>query len=238
MPASKSSSSGSSRKAGGARSAGGRSARASASNASASNASAGASRSGSRGASRGGSNASAVASKPSTPEGATDAGRTEGLTSLVEQLVNYVINPLGLVVLTRERIQDTLDDAAARGRLTRSDATELGAELIRRGRAQTEELLGDAERLIGRGREQLDSATVRSRFSDGVDRIVRTADRARRTVGVGPSFPILGYDDLTAAQISSRLKGLGPTELRRVREYERRHANRKSVLEAIERTLS
>jgi hypothetical protein len=162
----------------------------------------------------------------------------EGLTGFVEQLVNYVINPLGLVVLTRERIQDTLDEAAARGRLTRSDATELAAELVRRGRAQTEELLGDAERLVGRGREQFESAGVRSRFSDGVDRIVRTADRARRTVGVGPSFPVLGYDELTAAQVNARLKGLSPTDLRRVREYERRHANRKSVLEAIERALA
>jgi polyhydroxyalkanoate synthesis regulator phasin len=149
-----------------------------------------------------------------------------------------VINPLGLVVLTRERIQDTLDEAAARGRLTRSDATELAAELVRRGRVQTEELLGDAERLVARGREQFESATVRSRFSDGVDRIFRTADRARRTVGVGTSFPILGYDDLTAAQVNTRLKGLSPTDLRRVREYERRHANRKSVLESIERALA
>jgi polyhydroxyalkanoate synthesis regulator phasin len=151
--------------------------------------------------------------------------------------VSHVINPLGLVVLTRERIQDTLEEAAARGRLTRGDAGEITAELIRRGRLQTDELLADAERLIERGREQLDSSTVRSRFSDGVDRIVRTADRARRSVGVGPSFPILGYDELTAAQVNARLKGLTPRELRQVREYERRHANRKSVLEAIEKAL-
>jgi polyhydroxyalkanoate synthesis regulator phasin len=151
--------------------------------------------------------------------------------------VSHVINPLGLVVLTRERIQDTLEEAAARGRLTRGDAGEITAELIRRGRLQTDELLADAERLIERGREQLDSSTVRSRFSDGVDRIVRTADRARRSVGVGPSFPILGYDELTAAQVNARLTGLTPRELRQVREYERRHANRKSVLEAIEKAL-
>jgi polyhydroxyalkanoate synthesis regulator phasin len=160
------------------------------------------------------------------------------LTSFVEQLVSYVINPLGLVLLTRERIQDTLEEAAARGRITRTDATEIAAELVRRGRVQTEELLADAERLIGRGRDQLDSAAMRSRFTDGMDRIVRTADRARRTIGVGPSFPILGYDELTAAQVNARLKGLSPTELRRVREYERRHANRKSVLDSIERALA
>jgi polyhydroxyalkanoate synthesis regulator phasin len=162
---------------------------------------------------------------------------TEGLTGFIEQLVSHVINPLGLVVLTRERIQDTLEEAAARGRLTRSDADELTAELVRRGRLQTDELLSDAERLLDRGREQLDSATMRSRFTGGMDRIVRTADRARRSVGVGPSFPILGYHDLTAAQVNARLRGLSPSELRKVREYERRHANRKSVLDTIEKAL-
>jgi hypothetical protein len=66
---------------------------------------------------------------------------------------------------------------------------------------------------------------------------VRAGDRARRTVGVGPSFPILGYDDLTAGQVEQRLAGLRPAELRKVRDYERRHANRKSVLSAVERAL-
>jgi polyhydroxyalkanoate synthesis regulator phasin len=186
----------------------------------------------------GGSKATGAAAKAgATKPTAGISSRAAGTRSFVEQLVSHVINPLGLVLLTRERIQDTLDEAAAHGRMTRSDANELTAELVRRGRLQTDELLADAERLIERGREQFDSAAVRSRFSDGMDRIVRTADRARRTVGVAPSFPILGYDELTAAQVNSRLKGLSPTELRRVREYERRHANRKSVLDAIERAL-
>ena len=69
------------------------------------------------------------------------------MATFAEQLANYVINPLGLVLLTRERIQDTLDEAAERGRLTRSDADELTAELVRRGRLQTDELLADAEGL-------------------------------------------------------------------------------------------
>ena len=64
------------------------------------------------------------------------------------------------------------------------------------------------------------------------------ADRVRRTAGVGPSFPILGYDDLTAAQVQSRIEGLTPAELRKVRDYERRNANRKSVLDAVEAKLA
>ena len=74
---------------------------------------------------------------------------------------------------------------------------------------------------------------------DGVAGLAeQSADRVRRTVGVGQTFPILAYDDLTAAQVQVRLDGLSPGELRRVREYERRHANRKSVLVAIDKALA
>ncbi len=159
----------------------------------------------------------------------------DGLTSFAEQLVNRVIKPLDVVILSRDRIEETLDEAAENGRVTRSDAHDLAAELFRRGRQQTDDLLGDLERLVDRGRHGIETATRRAR--DPVDRIVRTADRARRTAGVGPSFPILGYDELTARQVQERLKGLTPAELRRIREYERRHANRKSVLASVERTL-
>jgi hypothetical protein len=146
--------------------------------------------------------------------------------------------PIEIVVLTREWIQETLDDAARRGRVTRHDANELAAALIRRGRQQTEDVRAELERQLNRGRGQLGSATRRARRIEPVDRIVRTADRARRTVGVGPSFPIIGYGDLTAGQVTGRLGELSPAELRKVRDYERRHANRKSVLDAIEKALA
>jgi polyhydroxyalkanoate synthesis regulator phasin len=142
---------------------------------------------------------------------------TKAVAGLAEQLVNRIVKPLGLVILSRERIQETLDEAVKRGDVTRSGADELAGQLIRRGRQQTEELLADLERLLGRGREQLDTA--------------------RRKVGVGPTFPISDYDKLTAAQVQQRLRTLQPPDLRKVRTYERRHANRKSVLAAIEKRL-
>jgi len=172
---------------------------------------------------------------PANNDGGGDV--SDGLASLAEQVTNGVLKPLGLVVLTTERIQEILDDAAARGRMTRSDANDLAAQLVSRGRQQTDQLLSDVERVIGFGRHQLSPAT-RSRWSEPIDLLVRSADRARRSVGVGQTFPILGYDDLTAAQVQVRLEGLAPAELRRVREYERRHANRKSVLEAIDKSLA
>jgi hypothetical protein len=116
------------------------------------------------------------------------------------------ITPIDALVLTRERIQEVLDDAVERGRMTRDDATHLLAELVRRGTAPA-------------------------------DRLLREVDRARRAAGLGATFPITGYDDLTAAQVAERLDDLSSAQLRQVREHERRNANRKSVLTAVERKL-
>ena len=127
------------------------------------------------------------------------------------------------LTLTTDRLQDAVDDAVRRGRMTRKDAEELLSTLVAAGRAQTEALLADVEQLLGRG--------------GSGDAVLRTVDRARRRVGVGSTFPILGYDDLTAPQVSKRLVDLTPAQLRKVRDYERRHGKRKSVLTAIERKL-
>lgn len=160
----------------------------------------------------------------------------DGLSGLTEQLASRILKPLGLIVLSKERIAETLHEAALDGRLTRSDAEQLVSELVQRGRQQTEELLSDLDRTLGSGRPALGGATRRARKA-APDRLVRGADRARRTIGVGPTFPILGYDDLTVAQVQSRLPHLSDPELRAVRDYERRHGNRKSLLGAIEKAL-
>lgn len=132
------------------------------------------------------------------------------------------------IVLTRERISETLEDAVRRGRMTRDDAEELTASLVGVGRRQAQDLLADVESLL---------QPARRRTTEGTDAIVRQVDRARRAAGLGPSFPILGYDELTAAQVAERLTDLTPAQLRKVRDHERRNANRKSVLTAIERAL-
>ena len=154
-----------------------------------------------------------------------------------------LINPLDVVLLTRERIQVVLDDAVERGRMTRTDASDLATALVERGRRQTEDLLADIEQLLGRSRDQLDETTsdvkrkTRGRVAGPADRVLREMDRARRAAGIGTSFPISGYDELTAAQVTGRLGDLTPAELRKVRDYERKNANRKSVLAAVESKL-
>ncbi len=137
-----------------------------------------------------------------------------------EQLARF-LDPREVVVLTRERVQEAVDDAVERGRMTRNDATELVSALFERGRTGTDDLFSQIEGLV----------------TGTPTRIVREVDRARRAAGIGSNFPIMGYDDLTAAQVGERLNDLSAPELRKVRDYERRNANRKSVLQNIERKL-
>jgi len=151
--------------------------------------------------------------------------------SRLEQLQRF-LDPREVVVVTRSRLQEALDEAVERGRMTRDDAGTLLADLLQRGRKQTDELREDIEALVGGAR-----TTTRRGVSGSAERVLREVDRARRVAGVGPSFPILGYDDLTAAQVTERLGHLSPAELRKVRDYEKRNANRKSVLAAIEQKL-
>ena len=151
----------------------------------------------------------------------TDARLRDSLAELRTTLTRGVL-------LTRERINETLEDAVRRGRMTRDDAEDLTASLMGGGRRQAQELLADVETLLG---------SSRRRTAESTDAIVRQVDKARRAAGLGTSFPILGYDELTAAQIAERLSDLTPVQLRKVRDHERRHANRKSVLTALDRAL-
>lgn len=145
------------------------------------------------------------------------------------------------VTLTTDRLQDAVDDAVRRGRMTRKDAEELLATLLSAGRSQTEQLLADLEQVLG-GPDRGDA--VRRVVDQARRRVVKASGgRARRASGApaparaAAPFPIADYDSLTAAEITRRLRDLSPAELRKVRTRERRGAARKSVLGAVEKRL-
>ncbi len=137
-------------------------------------------------------------------------------TTAAREQLRRVINPLDLVVITRVRLQEIVDEAVERGRITRGDAAELVTDVLARGRSQADELLTELEQLFGRA----------------------PIEAARRVTGLGPEFPITGYDDLTAAEVAAELDGMSDADLRKVRTYERANANRKTVLGAVERRLA
>ena len=181
----------------------------------------------------------------------------KNVAELRDALRKQVVRPLDLVMLTRERIESVLDDAVDRGKLNRKEAQSVVNDLLKRGRKQTNDVLSDLEQLLGRGRNEIDSRTkdardrgtkaarrARREVEKGRKRVVKTADpalaqadRLRRRAGA-PGFPISAYDDLSVGQVKTRLTDLSAAELRKVRDYERRHGNRKGVLSAVEGKLS
>jgi polyhydroxyalkanoate synthesis regulator phasin len=149
------------------------------------------------------------------------------------------------VTISRDRLQEVIDDAVRRGRMTRGDADEMVGRLVTRGRDQADDLLGQLERLLAqvreapaRARQQAGARAqeARKRAVKAVDKPLAGADRVRRAARV-PGFPITAYDQLTARQIDRRLQKLSRAELRRIRDYERRNKARKGVLRAVDRKL-
>jgi hypothetical protein len=49
--------------------------------------------------------------------------------------------------------------------------------------------------------------------------------------------PLAGYDELTVGEIERRIKGLSYAEAERIREYERRHKARKTLLKSLDGML-
>jgi polyhydroxyalkanoate synthesis regulator phasin len=157
-------------------------------------------------------------------------------------------------------VQEIVDDAVDRGRMTRKDANELVSNLVSRGRKQTDTLLRDLEKLLEQTRKDIDTRTSGARkeakkaadkgrrqakqtagrvgrgVRDAADRPLAEADRLRRRAG-GPGFPITAYDQLTATQVKSRLTDLTKADLRKVRTREKAGEARKGGLDAIEKKL-
>lgn len=154
------------------------------------------------------------------------------MAAVRELVMRSVIAPVNAVLLTRRHIEEVIEDAVKRGRMTRADAQQMVQSLLQRGARQTDDFLSDLERLLGRGRA-LEGPSQRSGKGAGGPR--RRGRQGSRRAAAG--LPIENYDDLSAAAVQERLDGLTPAELRKLRDYERRHANRKTVLDPIARKL-
>jgi polyhydroxyalkanoate synthesis regulator phasin len=153
------------------------------------------------------------------------------------------------LTLSRERLQETVDDAVEHGRMTRGDANKLVSNLVSHGRKATDDLMRDLEKLLEQARKEVETRAAPARrqatraagrvgrgVRDAADRPLAEADRLRRRAGA-PGAPITGYDQLTAGQVRARLKDLTKADLRKVRTQERRSKARKGILDDIEKRL-
>jgi polyhydroxyalkanoate synthesis regulator phasin len=207
------------------------------------------SRSGSRSAS--GSRSSAKRSTSKRTSSSRSGGPTTSTSGRADKSVEAFRDALERsVTLSRDRLQDVVDDAVRRGRITRDDANELVSSLVTRSRRYSDDLVKQLERLLDQAQRELETraAPARRRASAGARRAARAAraaadaplaqaDRLRRRSGVSAGGPITAYDQLTAAQIKSRLGDLSDSQLRGVRTREQRGKARKGILSDIDRRL-
>jgi polyhydroxyalkanoate synthesis regulator phasin len=79
------------------------------------------------------------------------------------------------VTISRDRLQEVVDDAVRRGRMTRDDAEDLVGRLVTRGRGQADDIIGQLETLLAQLRDTGAEAVAEPRRTAG-----RAAGRARR----------------------------------------------------------
>jgi polyhydroxyalkanoate synthesis regulator phasin len=186
----------------------------------------------------------ATTSKGGGPRSSPAAGRSD---KSVQQFRDALERS---VTLSRDRLQEVVDEAVSRGRMTRGDANELVSKLVTRGRKYSDDLIRDLEKLIEQARREVDTRTEPARRQatraagraaraarDVADPALAEADKLRRRAGVAARSPITAYDQLTAAQVKSRLGDLSAADLRKVRTQEQRGKARKSVLKEIDKKL-
>jgi uncharacterized damage-inducible protein DinB len=83
-----------------------------------------------------------------------------------------------------------------------------------------------------------EGASAVGRQARRVPGVAQAEGEVKGAVSTGDDLPISNYDNLTADQIVSKLSRLSDEDLARVSAYERRHDNRKTVLDKIDAASS
>ena len=206
-------------------------------------------------AQKGAAHAAKAATKPA-PRRADVSAKT--VAELREALRQNLIRPLDMMLITRERIEQVLGEAVERGQVTvdgaqgiasRGSSSAVASRPTTCSRTSSSCSTAAAARSTTAPRDVRRAATDAARDARKQVSGARSApparprpalaqaDRLRRAAGVGPSFPITASTTSPRPRSRARLTDLAPAELRKVRDYERRNANRKTVLNAIESKL-
>ena|SRR5690606_23879118 len=90
-------------------------------------------------------------------------------------------------------------------------------------------------RYKGREEEVASRIVNKQRAEFGETRDAKAQERA----GQSPdrNLPLAGYEHMTIPQVTRKLNGLSAADLRKLRQYESRHKNRKGLLALYERYL-
>ena len=67
------------------------------------------------------------------------------------------------------------------------------------------------------------------------EQYVANTDGAKQARKGSQAPPLKGYDDLSVEDVEKKVKGLSKEEIREVRDYEKGHKNRKTLVESLDR---
>lgn len=69
------------------------------------------------------------------------------------------------------------------------------------------------------------------------EQYVGNTNAAQKARGEFKAPPLRGYDDLTVEEIEKKIQGLSKAEIKDLRDHEKKHENRKTLLETLDRRL-
>src|SRR5215216_3151933 len=119
-------------------------------------------------------------------------------------------------------------------------------ESMRTFQRATQQGLEATEQVARQGLEATEQATrqglrVAEEVTEQTDQVLRQAERVTREAelrtAVLAALQTTDYEGLTVEEVSKRIEGLPTEQLKKVREFEKKHKNRETLIEQIDRKM-
>jgi hypothetical protein len=147
-------------------------------------------------------------------------------------VTNYVVQAQELNTRFAQRAFETWIDTSRR-------QAELGQTMTQQLFGKTEEQTDAVQALFGEWTDAYADSyadfffTPFGYYREGLQDVTRMPAVTTRNGGL----PIASYDEMNVGEVSGRLDSLSDEELKRVRDYERRHKNRDTLIEQLDRKI-
>jgi len=141
-------------------------------------------------------------------------------------VTDYVVRAQELNTAFARRAFETWIDTSRR-------QAELGQSMAQRLFEKTEEQTDAVQALFGEWTDAYFFSTPFGYYREGLQDVTRMQTVTTRNGGL----PIAGYDEMNVGEVSGKLDSLSDEELKQVRDYERRHKNRGTIIEQLDRKI-
>ena len=141
-------------------------------------------------------------------------------------VTDYVVQAQELNTRFAQRAFETWIDTSRR-------QAALGQTMAQRLFEKTEEQTDPVQALFGEWTGAYFFSTPFGYYREGLQDVTRMPTVTTRNGGL----PIAGYDEMNVGEVSEKLDSLSDEELKRVRDYERRHKNRDTLIEQLDRKI-